>query len=565
MMYDKAYNEQPLAVLLVDQEDENIRACCDILSQSNYRNFLFDTPSSLLNQLETYEPDILFLESDLISFELFLKIKELLNNKHVPIFILAARLEPEGLPAYLIEGGDDIILKAHCSVLLKAKLRLFAKVSHRAHQYRDQCRQLSGYRQQIVKEQEVAFNLYEKILRVNYLETPVVKSFLSDRSLFNGDIVLVGRTPDNRLHILLGDFSGFGISACVAAAPTAEIFYGMTGKGFDIIEITQEINRKLCQLLPTDMFLAATICALDPETKALHTLNCGMPDQILINRLNKTYRLIDSNNFPLGIADEINLQIQSYEVAQCHYFYMLNRAVSDVTSHEEELFGSSSVIDCLLQSNDSIFECFSRRLRQYCANKETERKTTFVELCCDVDNAPWKAPEVDNGHAYIEALSWKTMMEFDINTLRKLNPVPIIVNAMMEIQGLQRHRQTIYLIVTELFANALDHGLLRLDSGLKQTPEGFMHFYELREKRLKALRKGHVRIQLNHQPTETGGQLIIKVKDSGEGFNTTVIGDKLNENSGFCGRGIALLKSICSSISYHGVGNRVTAVFDWDH
>lgn len=564
-MYDETYHEQSLALMLVDQEDVNIRSCCEILSQFNYRNLLFDTPSSLLNHLETNEPDILFLDSDLISLDLFQKIRGIIQNKHVPIFILAAQLEYKGLLAYLIEQVDDVILKSHSSVLLKAKLRLFAKVNHRLHQYRDQYQQFARYRQQILREQEVAFNLYEKILRVNYLETSAVKSFVSDHSLFNGDIVLVGNTPDNRLHILLGDFSGFGISACVAAAPTAETFYGMTGKGFDILEITQEINRKLCQLLSADMFLAATIIALDPETKALHTLNCGMPEQILINRLNKTYQAVESNNFPLGIVDNINLNIQSYEVGQRHYFYMLNRAVSDVTNTEGEAVGSSSVIDCLLQTNDSIFECFSGRLQQYYGNKKTEQSSTFVELCCDVDNVPWKSAEEDNGYGYIEALSWKTMMEFDICTLRKLNPVPIIVNAMMEIQGLQKHRQTIFLIVTELFANALDHGLLKLDSRLKQTPEGFMHFYELREKRLKTVKKGHVRIKFNHQPTETGGQLVIKVKDSGEGFNFNVIPDKPNENSGFCGRGIALVKSLCSSISYHGGGNRVTAVFDWDH
>jgi two-component sensor histidine kinase len=45
----------------------------------------------------------------------------------------------------------------------------------------------------------------------------------------------------------------------------------------------------------------------------------------------------------------------------------------------------------------------------------------------------------------------------------------------MEIQGLIEHRESIFLIVTELFANALEHGLLGLDSKMKQSADGFMY------------------------------------------------------------------------------------------
>lgn len=134
----------------------------------------------------------------------------------------------------------------------------------------------------------------------------------------------------------------------------------------------------------------------------------------------------------------------------------------------------------------------------------------------------------------------------------------------MEIQGLQDHRQSIFMIVNELFANALDHGLLELDSQIKSTPEGFMEFYELKEKRLQDCVKGKIRFQFIHQPLDAGGRLVIKVTDSGNGFCWQQrLQQSLDVNLGFSGRGLKLLETLCRSLTYHGRGNRVTAVFDW--
>jgi len=161
----------------------------------------------------------------------------------------------------------------------------------------------------------------------------------------------------------------------------------------------------------------------------------------------------------------------------------------------------------------------------------------------------------------VPPLRWKSSMEFDIQALRQVNPVPVLVNTLMEIQGLHSHRQSIFLIISELFSNALDHGVLMLDSAIKTTPEGFMQFYELRQERLNSWSEGRIRLLLSHQPTEQGGQLKVKVVDSGDGFIR--LNSQQQNQQGFSGRGVKLLETLCSSLIYHGKGNRVTATFDW--
>ena len=38
------------------------------------------------------------------------------------------------------------------------------------------------------------------------------------------------------MHVLLGDFTGHGLPAAVGAMPLAEVFYGMTAKGYGLPE-----------------------------------------------------------------------------------------------------------------------------------------------------------------------------------------------------------------------------------------------------------------------------------------------------------------------------------------
>jgi anti-sigma regulatory factor (Ser/Thr protein kinase) len=133
----------------------------------------------------------------------------------------------------------------------------------------------------------------------------------------------------------------------------------------------------------------------------------------------------------------------------------------------------------------------------------------------------------------------------------------------MDIQGIYNHRSRVYTILAELFANALDHGLLGLDSVLKHSPQGFSAYYAAREKALAALQEGSICIALTHTPLERGGKLVIRVVDSGSGFEHRCDVAALATNTTYSGRGIPLLRSLCDEITYHGAGNDVEAVYVW--
>jgi len=113
-------------------------------------------------------------------------------------------------------------------------------------------------------------------------------------------------------------------------------------------------------------------------------------------------------------------------------------------------------------------------------------------------------------------------------------------------------------------SNALEHGVLKLDSGMKESINGFADYYALRAERLAELKNAYIKISLNHEPYEEGGKLLIRVEDSGEGFDYQRQARGLAENTDdFCGRGHGLLLQLCSEYSVSGKGNIADAAYIW--
>jgi anti-sigma regulatory factor (Ser/Thr protein kinase) len=166
-------------------------------------------------------------------------------------------------------------------------------------------------------------------------------------------------------------------------------------------------------------------------------------------------------------------------------------------------------------------------------------------------------------------LDWDFSLELRSQALQQFNPLPLLLHNLMEIPNLQPHSGKLYTLLAELFSNALEHGVLGLDSGLKATPSGFADYYQLRKRKLADLTEGWVKFHFTHQLTDEGGELLIQVQDSGPGFDFKTAlqagqnAIKTNQKSGYCGRGLTLIKSLCHSLTHQGNGNQVECVFTW--
>ena len=124
------------------------------------------------------------------------------------------------------------------------------------------------------------------------------------------------------------------------------------------------------------------------------------------------------------------------------------------------------------------------------------------------------------------------------------------------------HLDLICSVLSELFANAIEHGLLNMDSKIKEQPDGFFTFYQLREQKLQELPEQYwVSLSIDYQPDDT--KVVMALEHNGEGFDHSVL-KKDDDQSLTHGRGIVLASELCDSLEYSKQGKCVTAVYRLD-
>lgn len=162
------------------------------------------------------------------------------------------------------------------------------------------------------------------------------------------------------------------------------------------------------------------------------------------------------------------------------------------------------------------------------------------------------------GEAY---LRWSLSLRLCAEELRHIDVVPMLLALTGHFADLRERNHELFVILAELFNNALDHGLLRLDSATKLDAGGMEAYLELRAQRLAALIEGSIEITLERCQHNQQSWLAIGCCDSGPGFDVRQISDAapIGATEKPFGRGLALVRSICKEVAFNEAGNRVTA------
>lgn len=140
-----------------------------------------------------------------------------------------------------------------------------------------------------------------------------------------------------------------------------------------------------------------------------------------------------------------------------------------------------------------------------------------------------------------------------------------VVSALMAIADQldtgDKHPNELFVVLSELFNNALDHGLLKLDSRLKAEPDGMEKYYSLRQERLQSLEGGEIEFCLQQLANDQHGSLKVQCRDSGDGYNVAqkMASRAVTDDLPY-GRGLLLLQSMARRISHNHAGNEVTVI-----
>ena len=116
-------------------------------------------------------------------------------------------------------------------------------------------------------------------------------------------------------------------------------------------------------------------------------------------------------------------------------------------------------------------------------------------------------------------LDWSVSFEFRAATLKRFNPLPYLLQLLLEVHGLRAQSGALYSVMAELYSNALEHGVLGLDSSLKRDARALRSIISSATRAWTELEDGYVRVHLQVAPRGEGGCLVVRVEDSGKGFD----------------------------------------------
>ena len=499
-------------------------------------------------------------------FEAARQIKALAGETLVPIIFLTSLSESEALARCLEVGGDDFLAKPYNQVILSAKIKAMDRLRRLQATVLQQRDQIARHHEYLLNEQRVAKAVFDKVAHSGCLNAPNIRYLQSPYALFNGDLLLAAFTPAGDMHVLLGDFTGHGLPAAVGAMPLAEVFYGMTAKGYGLAETLREMNAKLKRILPVDMFCCATLLCLSVQRRSVEVWNGGMPDGYLHSMATGERTPLTARHLPLGVLSPqaFDDRTEVFPMALGDRVFLLSDGVIDTCDANEQLFGVQRLqeVFALNRQPDALFEEIERALRDF--GGEARDDVSMVEISL-LEPARLNPPAVvysDSGQSC--PLDWSVSFEFRAATLKRFNPLPYLLQLLLEVHGLRAQSGALYSVLAELYSNALEHGVLGLDSGLKRDASGFTHYYQQRNVRLDELQDGFVRVHLQVTPEGEGGCLAICVEDSGKGFDVERVLERPLDPVRLSGRGVSLIRQLGRNASWSDDGRSARVEFYWE-
>ncbi|WP_150712211.1 fused response regulator/phosphatase [Pseudomonas fluorescens] len=499
-------------------------------------------------------------------FEAARQIKALAGETLVPIIFLTSLSESEALARCLEAGGDDFLAKPYNQVILAAKIKAMDRLRRLQATVLQQRDQIARHHDYLLNEQRVAKAVFDKVAHSGCLNAPNIRYSQSPYALFNGDLLLAAFTPAGDMHVLLGDFTGHGLPAAVGAMPLAEVFYGMTAKGYGLSETLREMNAKLKRILPVDMFCCATLLCLSFQRRSVEVWNGGMPDGYLHNIVTGERTPLTARHLPLGVLSPQTFddRTEVFPMAVGDRVFLLSDGVIDTCDANEQLFGVERlqrVFAANLQP-DNLFEEIEQALRVFGGNARDDVSMVEVSLLEAAQLSPPALVYSDSGQSC--PLDWSVSFEFRAATLKRFNPLPYLLQLLLEVHGLRAQSGALYSVLAELYSNALEHGVLGLDSSLKRDALGFTRYYQQRNTRLDELQDGYVRVYLQVTPKGEGGCLAIRVEDSGKGFDVERVMARPVDGVRLSGRGVSLIRQLSRNASWADDGRSARVEFFWE-
>lgn len=416
----------------------------------------------------------------------------------------------------------------------------------------------------------LARHVMGKLVRPVRVDEDLLQHWVLPSADFSGDVVAAAMTAGNRLHVILADGTGHGLSAALCMMPVSEIFYAMTEKGFPIGSIARELNKKMYDLLPRDRFIAATLASIDWPNKTIEIWNGGGPPAFFLSESGQCLNAWKSKFLPIGVLSDKDFEekVEVFQWNEPGQLFLHSDGLTDARNPQDMLFGTVRMHSTLLEVGcEQRFEHLKKSVMAHAGALVADDDISLVVVHCKLTLCGAMELEQKIPQPSSKGLgSWKLSLHLDEMDIKEVDILPILLTWLKQTGIAQKNCQRMFLILSELYNNAVDHGLLGLDSTLKTSSEGFEGYLNVRNERLLNLSNASIDIHLERIKKLSEDYLYFRIKDSGPGFDFVAhLKGKVACVTALAGRGIHLVYSLSRRMTYLNSGNEVEVEYLLSH
>ncbi|KUM03680.1 SpoIIE family protein phosphatase [Chromobacterium subtsugae] len=563
--------ERTFTVLVAEDVEATRRLMGLVIEEMGHAVRYAENGRQAVEQCRRQLPDMILMDCMMPVMdgqEAIREIRRLCGDRWLPIIFLSARSDEEAHISSLDVGADDYLVKPINLTMLAAKIRVMQRICEMQSRISADSQKLLNYYNINEREQRFAKHVLDSIVGSEEQDLRGVCGWQLSAEQFSGDVLARALSPTGQLCIMLADSTGHGLSAALACLPAVDIFYAMVRRGFPLTAMAREINAKLNRLLPVGRFVAAALVAIDWEQARIEVWNGGMPCVVFAADDGALLKEWKSQFPPLGIfgVEDFRWESETYFWEQSGQLVLCSDGLTEAEDAQGRQFGSRGVLQALARAGeDAPLDAIRLAVLAHLGGVKNRDDISLgvVRLEADASMAAERDAEPlerDDGGLLS---NWQIQLEFNAEELRRDQALPMLIGWLNQLGLRGGQFKQVLLVVTELFNNALDHGVLRLDSQIKAQPDGYERYFVLRRERLNGLREGWVALRIERRRHEGRDGIFIRLCDSGAGFDHVSLLEGLRREPSELpsGRGLPLVRALCRQLVFHGCGSEVVAEF----
>lgn len=544
-----------MKILIVDDEPINRIMLVSMLNDAGYMDCIeAENGMNAIAMAQEHNPDLVLLDvmmPGMSGFEVAPLLKEMARETYLPILFITALDDNESLVKCLEVGGNDFATKPFDKHILTAKIKAHEKIRVLSQHIEKQNKELRFYQQGVDREHAIVEHIFSHAI-VN--SPDILKYFdciLAPAESFNGDTFVCHPSPSGGLYFLMGDFTGHGLASAIGALPVTRAFQEMSEKGLAVPEMAAKINKVLLRFLPGDMFMAAVIGEVNSTGKRVTLWQGGVPQSLVVSNETRRVTPYPPRHMALGILEESEFDnyVDSFEMTEGDRLVFYTDGLIEITDGEGVMLNEDGFKQWFDQDTALSIPAAYEKAKAYTGENGFDDDVSLIAYECQSLEAITPVAPPDDIPSDI-------VIDLNETHLKRDDVLERVLNIAGQCSGINHFRSTLFTLLSEMFSNGLEHGILGMDSQMKHSPDGFIEYYSVREEKISELENAQMRIQIKSIPERH--QVEVSVKDSGSGFDFSKI-DFENSEASF-GRGLALIRSLSEKVSFGDGGREITCV-----